>query len=40
MKGAPDDVVARIDEEAAEFRNRLQSPEARAAFQAFLMRKK
>jgi len=40
MKGAPDEIVARIDEEAAEFRRRLQSPEARKAFEAFLMRKK
>lgn len=40
MKGAPDEIVARIDEEAAEFRRRLQSPEARKAFEAFLARKK
>ena len=40
MKGAPDEIVARIDEEAAEFRRRLKSPEARKAFEAFLARKK
>lgn len=40
MKGAPDEIVARIDEEAAEFRKRLQSPEARKAFEAFMARKK
>lgn len=36
VKGAPDDVLARIDEEAVAFRDRLASPEARAAFMAFL----
>ena len=35
MKGAPDEIVQRIDEEAEEFRQRLQSPEARAAFRRF-----
>jgi enoyl-CoA hydratase/carnithine racemase len=40
MKGAPDDVVKRIDEEAAAFSARLQSNEARAAFAAFFARKK
>src|SRR3954468_10665360 len=40
MKGAPDDVVKRIDEEAAAFKQRLGSPEARAAFAAFFARKK
>jgi enoyl-CoA hydratase/carnithine racemase len=40
MKGSPDEIVARIDEEAAEFKRRLQSPEARKAFEAFLARKK
>jgi len=40
MRGAPDDIIARIDEEAALFKERLQSAEARAAFQAFLTRKK
>lgn len=40
MKGSPDEIVARIDEEAAAFRQRLQSPEARKAFEAFLARKK
>jgi len=40
MRGAPDAIVARMDEEAAEFKRRLQSPEAKAAFEAFLARKK
>jgi len=40
MKGAPDEVVKRIDEEAAAFKQRLGSPEAREAFAAFFARKK
>ena len=40
MKGAPDEVVRRMDDEAEQFKKRLQSPEARAAFAAFLSRKK
>ena len=40
MKGASDEVVKRIDEEAAAFKQRLGSPEARKAFEAFLSRKK
>jgi enoyl-CoA hydratase/carnithine racemase len=40
MRGAPDDTIRRIDEEAAEFKRRLASPEAKAAFEAFLARKK
>jgi enoyl-CoA hydratase/carnithine racemase len=40
MKGTPDEVVKRIDEEAAAFGQRLQSAEAKAAFTAFLSRKK
>jgi enoyl-CoA hydratase/carnithine racemase len=40
MKGTPDEIVARIDEEAATFGHRLQSAEARAAFTAFFNRKK
>ncbi|MEZ5840110.1 MAG: crotonase/enoyl-CoA hydratase family protein [Hyphomicrobiales bacterium] len=36
VNGAPDEVLARIDEEADAFRDRLASPEARAAFAAFL----
>jgi enoyl-CoA hydratase/carnithine racemase len=40
MRGPLDDVVARIDTEAAHFRERLKSDEARAAFAAFLARKK
>ena len=40
MRAAPDDIVARIDEEVRLFRERLQSAEARAAFDAFLTRKR
>ncbi len=40
MRGSVDDVVARIDVEVEEFRTRLASPEARAAFTAFLNRKR
>jgi enoyl-CoA hydratase/carnithine racemase len=40
MRGAPDEIMARIDEEADYFRVRLQSDEARAAFAAFFARKK
>jgi enoyl-CoA hydratase/carnithine racemase len=40
MKGTPDEVVKRIDEEAAAFSARLQSNEARQAFAAFFARKK
>lgn len=40
MRGTPDEIVARIDAEADAFRTRLQSPEARAAFEAFFARKK
>jgi len=40
MRGTLDEIVARIDEEAAAFKTRLQSPEAHAAFQAFMTRKK
>src|ERR1041384_4693483 len=40
MKGAPDEAVKRIDEEAAAFGQRLQSAEARQAFAAFFSRKK
>jgi enoyl-CoA hydratase/carnithine racemase len=40
LRGSPDEAVRRIDEEAAEFKRRLASPEARAAFEAFLARKK
>jgi enoyl-CoA hydratase/carnithine racemase len=40
MRGAPDEAVARIDEEAKLFRERLASPEAQAAFMAFLTRKR
>jgi len=40
LRGPGDEVVKRIDEEAAEFKRRLASPEARAAFEAFLTRKR
>jgi enoyl-CoA hydratase/carnithine racemase len=40
MRGLPDEIVKRIDEEAELFKTRLQSAEARAAFQAFMTRKK
>jgi enoyl-CoA hydratase/carnithine racemase len=40
MKGTPDDIVQRIDDEAAAFGARLQSLEARDAFAAFFARKK
>ena len=40
LRAAPDDIVARIDEEARLFRERLQSAEARSAFDAFLTRKR
>ena len=40
LRGELDDVVARIDTETELFRERLQSDEARAAFAAFLSRKK
>ena len=40
MKGTPDEIVKRIDDEAEQFKLRLKSPEARKAFEAFLTRKK
>jgi enoyl-CoA hydratase/carnithine racemase len=40
LRGKPDGIVARIDEEAELFKARLQSAEARAAFEAFLTRKR
>lgn len=40
IRGAPDEIVARIDAEAEQFKTRLQSAEARAAFEAFMMRKR
>jgi enoyl-CoA hydratase/carnithine racemase len=40
MRGSPDEIVACIDEEAELFKTRLRSAEARAAFEAFLTRKK
>ena len=40
MKGTPDEIVRRMDEEATAFKQRLGSPEARKAFETFLSRKK
>lgn len=40
MRGDAEEITRRIDEEAEEFKRRLQSPEARAAFEAFFARKK
>lgn len=40
MRGSPDDLVRRIDAEAELFKARLTSPEARAAFEAFVLRKR
>jgi ABC-type sugar transport system substrate-binding protein len=40
MRGSPDEIVRRIDEEAEAFKTRLQSPEAQGAFMAFMSRKK
>ena len=38
IRGAPEQIIARIDEEARHFASRLQSAEARAAFEAFMRR--
>ena len=40
MRGSVEDIVQRIDEEAEAFKARLKSPEAQAAFMAFMTRKK
>lgn len=40
LRGSPHEIVARIDEEAEIYRQRLREPEARAAFEAFFARKK
>jgi enoyl-CoA hydratase/carnithine racemase len=40
MRGPPEETIARIDEEAGLFKQRLQSAEAQAAFAAFLTRKR
>jgi len=40
MRGGADEIAARIDAEVEVFRQRLASPEAKAAFKAFLARKK
>ncbi len=38
IRGDPEEIVARIDKEAVAFAERLASPEAQAAFAAFLTR--
>jgi len=40
MRGSVEEIVKRIDEEAEAFKARLQSPDAQAAFMAFMTRKK
>jgi enoyl-CoA hydratase/carnithine racemase len=40
MRGRSDEIVARIDEEALVFKERLQSAEAKTAFDAFFNRKR
>jgi enoyl-CoA hydratase/carnithine racemase len=40
IRGSPDELAARIDEEAALFKKRLATDEARAAFAAFFSRKR
>ena len=40
LRGSPEETIRRIDDEAAEFKRRLASPEAKAAFEAFLARRK
>jgi enoyl-CoA hydratase/carnithine racemase len=40
MRGSVEEIVTRIDEEAEAFKARLKSPEAQAAFMAFMTRKK
>jgi enoyl-CoA hydratase/carnithine racemase len=40
MRGATDELVARIDQEAEIFSERLHSPEAKAAFEAFFARRR
>ena len=40
IRGDPEELIERIDLEADFFRERLQSPEAQAAFAAFFARKK
>jgi hypothetical protein len=40
MRGSSEDIVARIDEEVEAFKVRLSTPEAKAAFAAFLSRKR
>jgi len=40
MRGAPDAIIARMDEEVELYKLRIKSAEARAAFEAFLTRKR
>jgi enoyl-CoA hydratase/carnithine racemase len=39
LRGNPDEIVTRVDEEARLFGERLRSPEAREAFQAFIQKR-
>jgi enoyl-CoA hydratase/carnithine racemase len=40
MRGAPDELLARVNQEAKIFSERLHSPEAKAAFEGFFARKR
>jgi enoyl-CoA hydratase/carnithine racemase len=40
LRGSPEEILGRIEQEAKIFGQRLQSPEAKAAFEAFLARKR
>jgi enoyl-CoA hydratase/carnithine racemase len=40
MRGTADEIMIRLDEEATQFKERLGSAEARAAFEAFMTRKR
>jgi enoyl-CoA hydratase/carnithine racemase len=40
MRGSAEEIIARIDAEAEQFKARLASPEAQAAFMAFMARKR
>ena len=40
LRGTGEEIIARIDDEAEEFKARLKSPEARTAFADFLTRKR
>jgi hypothetical protein len=40
MRGKPEEVQSHIDQESRVFSERLRSPEAKAAFEAFFARKR